>query len=82
MTTKNVIVADIYSKHENGLAELVSLACSFDSEIHIEYDTRAINAKSIMGVMLLTAEKGDSVNIVAEGSDEEAAVEAIAEFLQ
>jgi len=82
MITKNVTVADIYSKHENGLAELVSLACSFESEIHIEYATRAINAKSIMGVMLLTAEKGDGVTVVAEGTDEEKAVEAIAEFLQ
>ena len=47
MSRKNVIVSNVSEGHENPIAELVQLACRFDSEITLESDNRRINAKSI-----------------------------------
>ncbi len=81
MSRKNVIVSNVSEGHENPIAELVQLACRFDSEITLESDNRRINAKSIMGIMAFNPSEGMSINIVTEGSDEEEAVLAIEKFL-
>ena len=81
MSRKNVIVSNVSEGHANPIAELVQLACRFDSEIILESGTRRINAKSIMGIMAFNPSEGMSVDIVAEGSDEEEAVLAIEKFL-
>jgi len=81
MSKKNVIVSDVSKGHENPIAELVQLACKFDSEITLESGNRRINAKSIMGIMAFNPSEGMSVDIVTEGSDEEEAVLAIEKFL-
>lgn len=81
MSRKNVIVSNVSEGHANPIAELVQLACRFDSEIILESGTRRINAKSIMGIMAFNPSEGMSIDILAEGSDEEEAVLAIEKFL-
>lgn len=71
---------------ENGLearpiALLVQEAGKFESRIYLEIGTKKVNAKSIMGMMSLGLTNGDDLTIITEGSDEEAAATAIAEFL-
>ena len=68
MSRKEVTVSNVSKKHDNPIAELVQVACRFDSNITLESDNRKINAKSIMG-------------IVAEGNDEEEALLAMEKFL-
>ena len=62
------------------IAHLVQLANGYDSKIYIEVDNKKINAKSIMGMMSLVMREGQTVAIIAEGSDEEQACDAIEEF--
>ena len=81
MSRKNVIVSNVSDSHANPIAELVQLACRFDSEIILESDNRRINAKSIMGIMAFNPSEGMSVDIVADGLDEDEAVLAIEKFL-
>ena len=81
MSRKNVIVSNVSEGYENPIAELVQLACRFDSEITLESDNRRINAKSIMGIMAFNPSEGMSIDILTEGSDEEEAVLAIEKFL-
>ncbi len=81
MSKKNVIVSNVSEIHANPIAELVQLACKFDSEIILESDNRRINAKSIMGIMAFNPTEGMSIDIVTDGSDEEAAALAIEKFL-
>ena len=81
MSRKNVIVSNVSAGHDNPIAELVQVACRFDSEITLESNNRRINAKSIMGIMAFNPSEGMSINIVTEGSDEEEAVLAIEKFL-
>ena len=67
-------------EHENPIAELVQVACQFDSNIVLENDNRKINAKRIMGIMAFNPTRGKTVNIVAEGSDEQEALVAMEKF--
>ena len=81
MSKKSVVVSDVTRGHENPIAELVQVACSFNSEITLESDNRRINAKSIMGIMAFNPTQGMEIDIVAEGNDEQEALVAMEKFL-
>lgn len=76
-----IIVSNVSEEHNNPIAELVQVACRFDSEIILESDNRRINAKSIMGIMAFNPSKGMTVNIEANGEDEQEALVAMEKFL-
>ncbi|ESU34057.1 phosphate ABC transporter permease [Bacillus sp. 17376] len=63
-------------------ALFVQEANRFSSDIFLEKDGKKVNAKSIMGLMSLAVSAGTSVNLIAEGNDEEEAVEKLAEYIQ
>ena len=63
--------------HARASAKLTQLASGFRSQIHLSRSGRRVNAKSIMGVMMLAAGKGSSISVEAEGEDAEAALSAI-----
>ena len=81
MTTKTVNVR-IPNDDDRNAALLVQTASSFDARIHITFLNKTVNAKSIMGVMTLPLEDGNSITIQAEGNDEEKAVNALVRFFQ
>ena len=81
MSTKEVVVCNVAEGHSNPVAELVQVACRYESEIILESNNRRINAKSIMGIMAFNPTKGMTVKIVATGSDEEEAIVAMEKFL-
>lgn len=71
---------------ENGLearpvAVLVQKASMHDSTIYIHAEGKKVNAKSIMGMMSLGLDSGELVTVIADGPDEEVAVEDIAKYL-
>lgn len=71
---------------ENGLAAspvalLVQEASKYESIIHIQSGDRKVNAKSIMGMMSLGLDNGETLTVSAEGADEQAAVDGISQFL-
>ena len=78
MSEKRVIVSNVEKEHENPIAELVQVACQFDSDITLESEEKRINAKSIMA---FNPSKGMPVNIVADGKDEIEALTAMERFL-
>ena len=63
------------------VAQLVQVASQFNSEIYVEIGKKRVNAKSIMGMMSMSFENGSELTIVADGADEEAAVNALSEYL-
>lgn len=63
--------------HARPSAQLTQVAGKFASEVYIARNGRRVNAKSIMGVMMLAAGPGSTVTVDAEGPDEEQAIEAI-----
>ena len=67
--------------HARPAAEIVKTAARFASEIMIVKDGLDVNAKSIMGVMMLAAECGSTVVLRADGDDAQAAIDAITEVI-
>jgi phosphocarrier protein HPr len=67
--------------HARASAKLTQLASHFASDVWMEKGARRINAKSIMGVMMLAAGKGSTVIVETDGADEQAASEAILELI-
>lgn len=67
--------------HARPSAKLTQLASKFKCEVWLERDGRRVNAKSIMGVMMLAASYGAQVTIDTDGEDEDEALEAILELI-
>ncbi len=77
MIQTNIQISNKLGLHARASAKLTKLAGSFKSEIHLSRNGRRVNAKSIMGVMMLAAGLGTEVQIEAEGADEVAAMAAL-----
>jgi phosphocarrier protein len=67
--------------HARAAAKLTHIASGFQSEIWLSRSGRRVNAKSIMGVMMLAAGMGSTVRIEAEGSDADAALAALTKLI-
>ena len=79
---KQVVTIEIASGLEaRPVAMLVQVASQYDSEIYIMRDNKKVNAKSIMGMMTLGLDMGDSIEVSTNGTDVEKAMEAIVEYL-
>jgi phosphocarrier protein len=68
--------------HARASAKLTQLAGGFESEIWISRSGRRVNAKSIMGVMMLAAGIGSTVKLEAEGKDADQALAALLKLIQ
>ncbi len=81
MISRNYTISNKLGLHARPSAQLTQTASRFQSDVHIARDGRRVNAKSIMGVMMLAAGQGSVVTVDAEGEDAEAALEAIGELI-
>ena len=63
------------------VAMLVQVASQYESSVYIEAEGKKVNAKSIMGMMSLALGTGESVKVIANGNDEQAAIDSIEEYL-
>jgi phosphocarrier protein HPr len=77
MIKQTVTISNKLGLHARASAKLTKLAGGFVCEIHMSRNGRRVNAKSIMGVMMLAAGIGTAVEIETEGVDEQAALSAI-----
>jgi phosphocarrier protein HPr len=77
MIQSSIQISNKLGLHARASAKLTKLAGSFKSEIHLSRNGRRVNAKSIMGVMMLAAGLGTEVLMEVEGEDEQAAMEAL-----
>ena len=80
MLERELKVANRLGLHARAAAKLVQLLSGFQSQVTLTGRGREVNAKSIMGVLLLAAAPGASLLIRAEGEDEEAAMQAAADL--
>lgn len=81
MPERAVQIVNKNGLHARPAAEIVKLAAKFQSEITIVKDDLDVNGKSIMGVMMLAAGKGAVIELIAEGRDEQEAVERIEDLI-
>jgi phosphocarrier protein HPr len=81
MPSVDALIVNKLGLHARAAAKLTHLAGSYQCEIWISRSGRRVNAKSIMGVMMLAAGKGSSVLIEAEGADAEQAIAALTKLI-
>ena len=82
MVERSVQILNKNGLHARPAAEIVKVSARFQSEIVLLRDGMEVNGKSIMGVMMLAAECGATLVLRAEGSDADAAIEALAALIQ
>ena len=78
MQQRDVEVVNKLGLHARPSAKLTQLASSFKSQVFMARNGRRVNAKSIMGVMMLAAAKGSTITLETDGEDEVAAIDALA----
>ena len=81
MASVETTIVNKLGLHARASARLTQVASGFKSEVWLSRNGRRVNAKSIMGVMMLAAGKGSSVVVEAEGDDAQAALDAICELI-
>jgi phosphocarrier protein len=77
MIKASVPISNKLGLHARASAKLTKLASGFRSDVFMSRNGRRVNAKSIMGVMMLAAGLGSEVEIETEGEDEKAAMDAL-----
>ena len=82
MLTKTTIIVNRLGLHARPSALLVTTAAKFQSEVFFTKDELRVNGKSIMGVMMLAAEKGTNLVVEVDGPDEDDAMSAIVKVIE
>lgn len=81
MVTKNITIKIPTGLEARPVALLVQVASRYESSIYVECENKKVNAKSIMGMMSLGIAAGEEVTVIANGEDEEEAIENIEKYL-
>jgi phosphocarrier protein len=82
MVSRSVTVVNRLGLHARAAARFVHLATRFQAHVRVGRDTRMMDGKSIMGILLLAAGRGSSITITADGPDEQDAVSALAHLVE
>lgn len=78
---KTIIIKNKQGLHARPAALFVQIANKFDSVITVKKDSEVVNGKSIMGILILGAEKGSKVSIEADGEDAHQALAELEELV-
>ena len=81
MTSRSVRVVNALGLHARAAARFVQLAARFTAQVRVARDGKVMDGKSIMGILLLVAARGTTITISADGADEQAAVNALADLV-
>jgi len=82
MPSIDIVISNKLGLHARAAAKLTQVAGRFKSEIYIARAGQRVNAKSIMGVMMLAAGLGTTVTVDTEGEDEQEALEAVRQLFE
>jgi len=82
MQSVDVDIINKLGLHARAAAKLVKLASTYAALIQIGRDGQMVNAKSIMGVMMLAASQGTQLKLSADGADEDEAIAALCELIE
>ncbi|MDP9102534.1 MAG: HPr family phosphocarrier protein [Pseudomonadota bacterium] len=82
MLSRTVEVVNERGLHARASAKFVKLASTFDAEVKVSRDDTTVDAQSIMGLMMLAAGPGSTVEITAEGPDAEEALGALIQLIE
>jgi phosphocarrier protein len=81
VTTRSVTVVNQLGLHARAAAKFVHLAARFESRVRVGRDSKVMDGKSIMGILLLAASRGTTLTVFADGPDEIRAADALVELV-
>ncbi len=81
MVSQQITIINKLGLHARAASKLVNQASQFECDIYIDRNGNRVNAKSIMGVMMLAASKGTEIILEAQGNDEQACLDAVVELI-
>lgn len=79
---KELTISNKMGMHARPAAQFVKRASKYQCDVWVEKDDEPVNGKSIMGLMMLAAGRGEKIKIIAEGNDAEAAVADLEELVR
>ena len=82
MVIRSVEVTNALGLHARAAARFVHLATRFNSQIRVSRDSKVMDGKSIMGILLLAAARGTKLTITADGPDETTAVDSLVQLVE
>jgi phosphocarrier protein len=82
MVIRSVEVTNALGLHARAAARFVHLATRFNSQIRVSRDSKVMDGKSIMGILLLAAARGTKLTISADGPDETTAVDSLVQLVE
>jgi phosphocarrier protein HPr len=82
MTSQSVTVVNQLGMHARAAAKFVHIATKYRARVRVSRDSREMDGKSIMGILLLAAPRGSMITITADGDDERDAVGALVALVQ
>lgn len=82
MITREIEIINKLGLHARASAKLTQLAAKYQSEVWMTRNQRRVNAKSIMGVMMLAAGKGSTVMLETEGADEQECMDSLVQLIE
>ena len=81
MLNRDIEITNKLGLHARASAKLTQLAGQFASDVFLARNERKVNAKSIMGVMMLAASRGTTIALEVDGADEEQAMQALVQLI-
>lgn len=81
MVSKEVVVNNQVGLHARPATFFIQKANEFKSSVWVEKEERRVNAKSLLGVLSLGIVKGTAITLIADGADEQAAIDTLAELV-
>jgi len=82
MKTRTVVIQNKAGMHARPASLFVQLITNYQSEIKVRCKDEEVNGRSIMGLMLLAAEQGRELELIADGPDEESLLEALTDLIE
>ncbi|MFW6284940.1 MAG: HPr family phosphocarrier protein [Bacillota bacterium] len=79
---KELVIQSTEGLHAILASKLVHLASAYESDVHLEYADKTVDAKSVLGLMSLAVPAGENVVVKAEGNDAQEAIEEISRLLE
>lgn len=81
MLKRELAIINKLGLHARAASKFVTVASQYEADIKVSKDGREVSGKSIMGVMMLAAARGSRIDVVADGNDAEAALDALEELV-
>ena len=82
MQRKTVVIANKLGLHARAAARFVETAAAFEADIEVHAGEKSVNGKSIMGLMMLAAASGSTMELTVRGRDEERALTALVKLIE